>query len=178
MAQNTTRDPSSERQTSIGYLLIGVAAGLVGNVVAGRVNEVLSQYVSEDQKRREKEVREAPPHETAGPRIAQKISGKDLSEQAWKRAQMAFTLAYGAGFGLLYAVARRRMAWTARLVGLPFGVAFFGFCDGLMAVRLGLTPPPHRLPWQPNLKELGNHLTWTASAEAVHRVAERVTAWR
>jgi uncharacterized membrane protein YagU involved in acid resistance len=158
------------------YLLIGIAAGLIGNVVAGGTNRVLSRFVTENQKRREREVRDAPPHEIAGPRVAEKISGRDLSDEAKRRAQIAFTLAYGIGFGLLYAAARRRLPWTSRVAGLPFGVAFFGFCDGLMAVRLRLTPPPQRIPWQPNVKELGNHFAWTATAEMVHRAAERVGA--
>jgi uncharacterized membrane protein YagU involved in acid resistance len=176
MAHTDVHVSASGRQTSARYFLIGIAAGLIGNVVAGRTNRVLSRYVSENQKRREKAVRDAPPHDVAGPRIAEKISRRELSDEAKRRAQTAFTLTYGVGFGLLYAAARKRLPWTSRMAGLPFGVAFFGFCDGLMAVLLGLTPPPHRIPWQPNVKELGNHLAWTASAEMVHRAAERVGA--
>jgi putative membrane protein len=45
-----------------------------------------------------------------------------------------------------------------------------------MAPLLGISPGINRIPWQINSKELGNHVAWTAAAESVHRLADRISA--
>jgi putative membrane protein len=56
---------------------------------------------------------------------------------------------------------------------LPFAVPFFLACDGGIAPLLGLSPGLARVPWQLSVKELLNHVAWTATAETAHRLARR-----
>lgn len=154
-------------------LLTGVVAGLIAGGIAGQSDRLLDRYVSKEQKRRDKKVRKAPAHEMAGPYFVRKITGKRLSRKQEQHAKQGFGLAYGIMWGLIYAVARKKAPALARWGGIPFGIPFFLACDGMMAPLLGVSPSLRKIPWQPNAKELGNHLAWTAAAETVHRLAAR-----
>ena len=154
-------------------LLVGMAAGLIANIVVGQVDGVLDQCVSAEQKRREKRLREASPHQIAGRRLAPQITGRRLSVQEQHQAQMVFTTAYGIVWGVVYAVMRKKVPQVSRWLGLPFGIGFFVACDGLLAPLLRLTPALLWIPWQLSVKELGNHIAWIATAELVHRGVER-----
>ena len=37
----------------------------------------------------------------------------------------------------------------------------------------GVTPDLKKVPWQPNAKEMANHIAWTATAEMVRRAVAR-----
>jgi hypothetical protein len=163
-------------QTSIKTLVADAAAGLLAGGVTGQTDRFLNRFISPEQKKRERRVRQGTPHELAGPFFARKIAGRELTEQEKKRSRMAFTIAYGILWGLIYASARRKIPKLTRLGGIPFGVPFFIACDGAIAPLLGLTPPLRKIPWQPSAKELGNHIAWTAAAELVHRLVEKRTA--
>ena len=157
-------------------LVTGVVAGLVAGGVAGQSDQLLGRFVSKEQKKRDKKVRKAPAHEIAGPYFARKITGKKLSKKQEQRSKQAFGLAYGIMWGLIYAAARKKAPRLAKWGGIPFGIPFFLACDGMMAPLLGVSPSLRKLPWQPNAKELGNHLAWTATAELVHRLAARYSS--
>lgn len=156
-----------------GSLLTGAAAGLLAGAVVGQVDRLLDRFISPAQRRREKRVRVTTPHRLAGPLFAERISGRALSKSGEQWAQAVFNVAYGVGWGLVYAAVRRRFPQLARAGGLPFAVPFFLVCDGVIAPLLRLTPHPGKIPWQPNAKELANHIAWTAAAEVVNRAADR-----
>jgi putative membrane protein len=159
-------------------LLTGIAAGLLAGVVTGQVDRLFDRFVSPAQKRRDRQVREAPAHLLAGPYFARKITGRRLSGKEFRRAQLAFSAVYGVVWGMIHAGARRKAPAFSRLGGLPFGVPFFFACDGTMAPLLGVSPNLRKIPWQMNAKELGNHIVWTATAELVHRAAARMAPAR
>ena len=155
-------------------LITGALAGLIAGGIAGRSDRFLDRFVSKQQKRRDKKVRKAPGHEIAGPYFVRKLTGKKrLSRKQEQRAKQGFGLAYGIMWGLIYAAARKKAPRLARWGGISFGIPFFLACDGMMAPLLGVSPSLRKIPWQPNAKELGNHLAWTAAAEMVHRLAAR-----
>lgn len=154
-------------------ILVGVAAGLIAGAVSGKTDKLLDRFVSDRQKRRDRRVREAPAHQMAGPYFASKILGKRLNERQKKHARLAFSVAYGLGWGLIHGSLRRRFPALTRWAGLPFAVPFFFACDGLIAPLLGVSPTLRRIPWQPSVKEMGNHIAWTAAAEVIHRLASR-----
>lgn len=155
-------------------ILVGVAAGLIAGAVTGRADRLLDRLVSEDQKRRERRVRKASPHQVAGPQFASWLLGRRLNVKEKKQASLAFTVLYGLGWGAIHGAFRKKFPVLSRYGGLPFAIPFFVACDGMIAPTLGLTPRLHRIPWQPSAKEMGNHLVWTAAAEMVHRCAERM----
>ncbi|BCG48554.1 hypothetical protein GEOBRER4_n3450 [Citrifermentans bremense] len=155
-------------------IVTGVAAGLVAGAVAGGSERVLDRLVSKKQKRRDRRVREGSAHEVAGPHFVSKLLGRRLDAQEKKRANRAFGVAYGVGWGLIHSGLRKRFPVLRRWGGLPFAIPFFFACDGIIAPALGLSPGLNRVPWQPNAKEMGNHIAWGAAAELVHRLAARV----
>jgi hypothetical protein len=155
-------------------LVTGIAAGLIAGAIAGQSDRFLDRFVSKQQKRRERRVREGSAHEMAGPYIAGKISGKKLSRTDAKRARMVFGLVYGIGWGMIHAGLRKKFPQISRCAGLPFAIPFFFACDGMMAPLLGISPNLKKIPWQPNVKEMGNHIAWTAAAEIVHRAVARM----
>lgn len=154
-------------------ILVGLAAGLIAGAVSGRTDKLFDRLVSSKQKRREHRVREGSAHEMAGPCLASRILGKKLNRQQKKRAQLVFGVAYGLGWGMLHSSLRKRFPKLTRWAGLPFAVPFFFACDGLIAPMLGVSPNLRRIPWQPSVKEMGNHIAWTAAAEMIHRLAAR-----
>jgi hypothetical protein len=154
-------------------LLVGAVAGLVAGAASGASDRLLDRLVSDSQKRRERRVRRGSAHEVAGPYLAQKLMGRRLSRRGAQRARAVFNVLYGVGWGMLHSRLRRSFPKLSRLMGLPFAVPFFFACDGFIAPRLGITPRLTRIPWQPSAKELGNHITWTAVCEAIHRWAAR-----
>jgi hypothetical protein len=154
-------------------VLVGLAAGLVAVAVSGRSDKLLDRFVSNGQKRRDRWVRRAPPHQLAGPYFASKLLGHRLSRQGKKRARLAFSAIYGLGWGLIHSGLRSKFPKLCRWGGLPFAIPFFFACDGMMAPLLGLSPTLRRIPWQPSAKEMGNHIAWTATAEFIHRLAAR-----
>ncbi len=153
-------------------LLTGVAAGLLAGAAVGRVDKWTGRMVAEEQKRREKQVRDDSAHRMAGPYFGRKILGRELSEDEENKARAAFGATYGVVWGLIYAALRERFPSISKYYGLPFAVPFFFACDGTMAPLLGVTPGIQRLPWQINAQEMGNHIVWTIAAETVHRLAE------
>ncbi|MEZ4599349.1 MAG: DUF1440 domain-containing protein [Syntrophotaleaceae bacterium] len=156
-------------------LLTGIAAGLIAGVVAGQSERLLDRFVSERQKRRDRQVRPGSAHEVAGPHFARKITGRKLKKEEEKKAKFFFGIAYGIGWGLIYASLRRKFPQVARLAGLPFAIPFFFACDGTIAPLLGVSPNLRRIPWQPSAKEMGNHIAWTAAAEMVHRAVAKAS---
>lgn len=163
-----------EREISLARdLATGLAAGLVAMAAAAGMDKLLAPLVSDEQKRRERAVREGSPHKVGGAKIGERVSGKHFSAGERRKAQMAFTVGYGLLWGAIYAVVRRRLPLATSLYGAPFAVAFFLACDGALAPLFRLSPGLRRIPWQFNAKELANHAAWTATAEAVHRIVER-----
>ncbi len=152
-------------------LLTGVGAGLLAGVAVAAVDRVTERLVSEEQKRREKEVREDSAHKLAGPHFARKILGREPTETEKRRSRMIFGVAFGVMWGIIHAAARRNIPAAGKFGGLPFAVPFFLACDGGMAPLLGISPGIQKLPWQINAKEMGNHIAWTLAADTIHRLA-------
>ncbi len=154
-------------------ILTGVISGLLAGVVVGQLEKLTDRLVSAEQKRREKQVREDSAHKMAGPHFARKIVGHELTEAQKRRSRAVFGVTYGVMWGLIYAGLRQRLPAVRNAMGLPFAVPFFFGCDGAMAPLMGVSPGIQKIPWQINVKELGNHIAWTLTAEAVHRLAPR-----
>lgn len=152
-------------------VLVAMAAGLIAGAAAGASDRLLDRLVSERQKRRDRRVREAPAHQVAGPRFAARLAGRRLTTKEKQRAKAVFGVLYGLGWGAVHGGLRRRFPVLSRWAGLPFALPFFFACDGLIAPALGMSPTLNRVPWQPNAKEMGNHIAWTVAAELVHRMA-------
>lgn len=156
-----------------GTLATAVFAGLAGTAVSAVTDRLLDRLVSEKQKKQDRRVRKGTAHEMAGPVFMEKITGKAPDENEKKRARVAFSITYSLIWGVIYGGMRRKVPALAKAAGMPFAIPFFFACDGLMAPLLGISPNLRRVPWQPSLKEMANHIAWTSTAEMVHRAAGR-----
>jgi rhodanese-related sulfurtransferase len=146
MGQWASKGYPVERSISLARdVLTGLAAGLVAQLVAAELDRVLSRAIS---------------------------PGKTRSEE--RTAQLAFTVGHALLWGAVYALARRQLPKAGSLHGLPFAGAFLLACDALLAPLLRKAPGLDKIPAPFNAKELADHVAWTASAEAVHRAAERL----
>ena len=154
-------------------LATAAAAGLVAMALTGLADRLLNRFVSKEQKIRDRLVRKGTAHEVAGPYFVQKITKKRLSRKGKKRARATFSITYGLVWGTIYAALRRKYPPVSRAAGLPFAIPFFFACDGVLAPLLGVSPTLRKVPWQPNAKEMANHVVWTAAAEMVHRAVGR-----
>lgn len=154
-------------------LITAVAAGLAASAVTGLSDKILGLLVSREQKQRDSRLREGTAHEMAGPYLAQKITGHPLDKKGRKRARTLFSFAYSLMWGVVYAGFRKKAPKLSKFAGVPFAIPFFLACDGLIAPLLGISPSLRRVPWQPSAKEMANHIVWTATAEMVHRMADR-----
>ncbi|HYC53640.1 MAG TPA: DUF1440 domain-containing protein [Candidatus Binatia bacterium] len=149
-------------------LVVGIGAGLLASAVVGPVDRAFERYVGPKERMREGWRRSRTPHWIIGSHIGDGIGGR----RSQQLARLGFAAIYAAGWGLMYATARRKAPGVSQLAGLPFAGAMYALLDGVIAPALELAPPPTRLPWQRNVEEMGNHLLWTATAEMVHRAAE------
>jgi hypothetical protein len=57
---------SNGKHRQPGDLVTGMAAGVLADVAVTQVDKLLSRFVSEEQKRRERAVREGSPHKVGG----------------------------------------------------------------------------------------------------------------
>lgn len=152
-------------------LLAAAVSGLAATAVTGVADRMLDRLVSENQKKRDRMVREGSAHDVAGPHFAEKVMHRELTEKGKKRAKAAFGITYSLVWGAVYTLLRRRYPAVGKFAGLPFAIPFFVACDGVLAPLLKVSPPLTRVPWQPTAKEAVNHVAWTAAAEMVQRVA-------
>ena len=158
---------------SMQNILTGAGAGLFASVVTAPVDKSVKHLISKRQKQREKKVREGSPHEIAGVKFGERVLHRRLSRREAQGAQLLFTVAYGAGWGLIYYGVRRAFPKISRFAGLPYALPFFLACDGVFAPKTNLSPRLKRIPWQFNVKEFANHAAWTAAAELALRRVER-----
>lgn len=151
-------------------LMVGIAAGTAATFITGGSDRTLGRCVSKEQKYREQRIREGSAHEIAGPLIAERVVGQELSQRQKKMAKLVFSVVYGVLWGTIYAALRRKLPTIAEPKGLPIGAAvFFLACDGIIAPVLKFSPSLPRIPWQFNAKEFANHLVWLITAEMIHR---------
>lgn len=158
-------------------LPVGAVAGIAATAASGLSDRILSKIVSDEQKQRSRQVRDGSAHEVAGPRFAERLTGRTPSPMGRKVSKLVFNMAYGLLWGGLYASLRRTQPRIRenRLIPLD-AAAFFIACDGVIAPLLKLSPGLPKIPWQMNAKELANHTVWTVVAESLIRADERLAA--
>lgn len=164
---------SSEESTKCCSLVTAAIAGLIATAVTGVSDRLMNNWVSEEQKDRDRKIRKGTAHEIAGPYFFKKITGKEPDEKERKRAAIIFSITYSIVWGLIYSGLRKKYPRITRAAGIPFALPFFCACDGGMAPLLGISPNLRRIPWQLSAKEMANHVVWTAAAEMVHRAARQ-----
>lgn len=152
----------------------GVVGGAIGTVVMGEVTNFLYRFESKDKKKKEEELRREPPYEVMAERLAKNVFGTDLSKQTKSKFGQVAHWGYGLAWGGIYGAMRNGVPSLSRAAGLPFGIAFWAIGDEALNAALKLTPPPQAFPMDAHVRGLVGHLMYTATADGVCRILQRV----
>jgi uncharacterized membrane protein YagU involved in acid resistance len=152
----------------------GLAAGLVGGLVATwamtRFQTFLSELDTRDEKEKEGE------GDDATIRAASAVSeafGHPLQEDEKKAAGTGVHYGFGTFMGGAYGVATELAPAVAVGRGFPFGTALWLGADEVAVPALGLSKAPSEIPLARHAGALAMHLVYGAILEVVRRGVRR-----
>lgn len=152
----------------------GAVAGMVGTVFMEQASALLYRFEAPRKKQQEEEIRDEPPYQTMARRITRDLGEVELGDEDLALLGQALHWGYGATWGVLYGVLRRRVPLLRSAAGAPFSVLFFLIGDEALNTGLKLTPPPKAYPIDAHIRGLVAHLVYTAAAEATISALEAV----
>ena len=155
-------------RTNLQDVLAGAVGGAVGTLVMEQAGNLLYALESDAKREREEALRSKPPYQVMAEKAGRAV-GRELTEDQAGRAGTALHWAYGLGWGVLYALVRKRARPLARAGGLPFAALFFLVGDEGVNWALGTTPPPQEFPWEAHARGLAGHAIFIAVVELVCR---------
>jgi uncharacterized membrane protein YagU involved in acid resistance len=91
----------------------------------------------------------------------------DLSERGKERVSVVAHFGYGAGTGMIYALAERLLPLPRGLRGPVYGLFVWAASYAGWLPAVNTLPPPQRRPAGRNLMLVVSHLVWGAAAEGV-----------
>lgn len=153
----------------------GALAGVLGTIGMEQVTNFLYQHEDEAHKKSEEELRKESALAVLAARLIELI-GAEPTERRKQQLGTALHWIYGMGWGVLYALLRRRAPLLRKALGLPFGVLFALVGDEIMNQVMGLTAPPKAWPIDAHLRGLVGHVAYAAAAEGTFRALDSVTA--
>jgi putative membrane protein len=187
------RDTRRTRNGGEGEVLKGLAAGLIGGLVASwtmnRFQDVWSHLAEEF----------GPPEEESSARdgggesqqaqgggeqtddatvkaasaISEGIFDHELTKSEKKIAGPAVHYAFGTSVGGLYGAVAELAPEVTAGAGLPFGAAFWLVADETAVPLLGLSKPPTEYPLGTHVYALASHFVYGLTTEVVRRVVRR-----
>ena len=155
-----------------GDVLKGLAAGLIGGLVASwvmeefqagwtKVSETLSESPEKDSSGHGGEQHDATQQQPATVKAAEAISegvfGHELTPSEKDVAGPAVHYALGAAVGGLYGAAGELAPEVGASVGLPFGAVFWLVVDEAAVPLLGLSKGPREYPLSTHVYALASH---------------------
>lgn len=178
----------------VGDLLKGLAAGLVGGLVAswtmnrfqamlskqihgiekGHGAQSIQQGAPEESWQQELEVEDGEKWdedatERVAASIAEGIFDRQLNRREKEEAGTAVHYAFGITSGAFYGVAAELAPPVTIGAGLPFGVVFWLLADEIVTPALGLKKKPTDYPPSIHAYSLASHLVYALTAETVRR---------
>ena len=165
----------------------GVAAGLVGGLVAGwtmnqfqktwtkfaegfeKSHGAQSLQPSEDSSKVVNDGQQDDATVELAEIISENVVGRELQESEKETAGTAVHYAFATSVGAFYgALAEYAPAVTTK-GGLPFGVVFWALADEIAVPLLGLSKGPTELPVSTHAYALSSHLVYGLTAEVTRR---------
>jgi hypothetical protein len=139
---------------------VGMIGGYVGTQVMERVSMKLYELESEEDRKREEEVRPGPPFEIAARKTTEAL-GIELSEEHLEKAAMyVFHYGLGMSWGPPYAFLRRWTDLNLISAGLLTGAAMSLLVDEGMTPLLGFSAPNREYPLAAHLRGFAAHLAF------------------
>ena len=145
----------------LGDALAGAVSGLVATVPMTVAMLVMQRLLP----RREQSTLE--PRRISDDMLRKVDLDDDLSERGKQKVSVAAHFGYGAGTGMIYALADRFLPLPRGLRGPAYGMLVWAasYAGWLPAVKT--LPPPQRRPAGRNLLLIVSHLVWGAAAEGM-----------
>ncbi len=153
-------------------LALAPLAGYVGTKVMEPVSSKLYELESEQDRRREDEVRPGMPYAIAA-RKAADLVGVRLSDKQHERLALAFHYGLAIQWAPLYPLLRRRASLGPVAAGLATGAAMSLIADEMMTPALGFSAPKRAYPLSPHVRGFVAHLVFGLGVAAVTE-----TGWR
>lgn len=150
---------------------IGLISGYVGTRVMEPVSMKLYELESEEDRRREDEVRPGSPFEIAARKTTQAV-GLQLEDPQLQMAGMAFHYGLGMGWGPVYTLLRRMTGINPIAGGLLTGAFLSLLVDEGLTPALGFSAPNRAYPLVTHLRGFVAHLVYglgvAAAAELLY----------
>jgi uncharacterized membrane protein YagU involved in acid resistance len=164
----------SEQRSNNADILKGVAAGVIGGIVASFVMDqfqagwsAVADKLDPDPKKQQS--KEEPSTVKAAKAIAENVFDVRLPENKKDLAGSGVHYAMGAGSAAVYGAAAEIYPPVTSGVGLPFGTAVWLIMDEGAVPLLGLSKSPLDYPLSNHVYALTSHFVYGATTELVRR---------
>lgn len=189
----------SRRGNGSGDVLKGLAAGVVGGLVASAAMNgfqiLLSRlFEGEERSHGAQSLQQGSPHKGVGrelqaegkdeatddatERLANAISvsatERELTEREKNVAGTALHYAMGTTSGAVYGAVAELMPEVSAGAGLPYGVAVWLIADEVIVPAAGLSKEPAEYPLSIHVYSLSSHLVFGLTTELVRRAVRKV----
>lgn len=167
------------RTNENGNVLKGLAAGLIGGLVAtwvmtqfqNGVSQVAEELSDNDKKEKEEG------GENATVKTAKAIS-KNVFDHKMKKGEKeqagnAVHYGFGSTIGAVYGMTAEYVPLTTIGSGLPFGAALFLGADEVAVPAFGLSESPTEIPLSTHAYGFASHLVYGLTAEFVRRTVRK-----
>lgn len=98
-------------------------------------------------------------------RIWKRVTGGDLDDASALQVQQVIHYAFGAGYGVVYALLVRGLPAAKVGLGAPAGAVLYGLTHGSGLPAIGVQPPPTKLPRAAVFWEGGSHVVFGIATE-------------
>lgn len=170
------------RTNENGNVLKGLAAGLIGGLVAtwvmtqfqSGVSQIAEALNDEDKKKKEKEDSSENATVKTAEAISENVFGHKLKKSEKEQAGNAVHYGFGTTVGAVYGMTAEFLPLTTIGSGLPFGAALFLGADEVAVPAFGLSEPPTEIPLSTHAYGFASHLVYGLTAEFVRRTVRKV----
>jgi uncharacterized membrane protein YagU involved in acid resistance len=168
------------RTNENGNVLKGLAAGLIGGLVATWVMTQFQNGVSQvaeamnnDDKKKKKESGENATVKTAEA-ISENVFDHKLTKSEKEQAGNAVHYGFGTTVGAVYGMTAEFVPLTTIGSGLPFGAVLFLGADEVAVPAFGFSESPTEIPLSTHAYGFASHLVYGLTAEFVRRTVRKV----
>jgi putative membrane protein len=150
-------------------VVAGLVAGTVGTMVMERVSMALYEYESEEDKKREEELREAMPTVVMVQKLNEQAELGLSDERVQKLGEWAH-FGFGVGWGPVYAALERRTQLHPVVLGSLLGTGVWVLFDEGFVPLVKLSPPNKEFPLSTHVRAFLNHLVFGLTIAGVTAV--------
>lgn len=152
----------------------GLIGGIVGTVVMGGFQALLSSLAENDKKKKSKKKSDEPANVKAAEAVSENVFGHHLKKSEKEPAGEAMHWAMGATSGLIYGIVSEIAPVSTVGLGLPFGAAVWLIADDIVVPALGLSKPITEFSVSTHAYALSSHLVYGLTTELARQGVRRL----